>query len=228
MKKKIYAVQSGRKTGIFSEWEKCSEQTNRYPKANFQGFEYLSDLEDEPEDVPGSLRYAITKAEEFLGDLVYLGENANYLEDMSWVEEGFLPFGNEAKAESSEVFFDKNEEDEEDIEDIDEKPDEWLIDNRNTLDASMESWEIAYWKIAEDMKKCVEIISSRGRSDREKKIAASDLKRHLERCLNDMNLRDLTAIYKGKKENNAIGYNPPAVAQFVTRLANRYPKPKVI
>ena len=76
----------------------------------------------------------------------------------------------------------------------------------------------------EDMKKCVLLIKH-GRSITEKRIAASNLKRHLERCLEDMNLSDLTAIYKGLKEDNDIGYNPPAVAQFVTRLANRYPKP---
>lgn len=224
MKKMIYAVKSGRKTGIFHEWQKCREQVNKYPKGEFLGFEYRSDLEDEPEDVPGSLRYAIKEAKEFLGDLAYLGESADCLEDVSWVEDGFLPFGNEPEAERTEVFSEKSEEDEEDIEDLDEEPDEWFIDNRNTLDALAESWEIEYWKIAEDMKKCVELIR-RGRSDTEKKTAASNLKRHLERCLDDRNLSDLTAIYKGLKENNVIGYNPPAVAKFVGRMASRYPKP---
>ena len=136
---------------------------------------------------------------------------------------GFLPFGNEPEAERPEVFSDKSEEDEEDIEDVDEEPDEWLIDNDNTFDA-LESWEIEYWKIAEDMKKCIMLIKN-GRSITEKKIAASNLKRHLERCLEDMNLSDLTAIYKDLREDNAIGYNLSAMSRFVTRLSNRYPKP---
>lgn len=223
MKKKIYAVKSGRKTGIFNEWQKCLEQIHKYPNEKFQGFEYCSELEEEPENVPGSLRYAIKEAKEFLGDLVYLGESADCLKDVSWVEDGFLPFGNEPEAERPEVFSDKSEEDEEDIEDVDEEPDEWLIDNDNTFDA-LESWEIEYWKIAEDMKKCIMRIKY-GRSATEKKIAASNLKRHLERCLDDMNLNDLTAIYKDLREDNAIGYKLSAMSQFVTRLGNRYPKP---
>lgn len=99
------------------------------------------------------------------------------------------------------IFSDKCEEDEKDIEDFDEEPDEWLIDNRNALDEQMKSWEIEYWKIAEDMKKYVELIRY-GRSAAEKKAAASNLKRQLEICLDDMNLMDLTAIYRGLKENN--------------------------
>ncbi len=221
MKKKIYAVKSGRKTGIFKEWQKCLEQTNKYPNVKFQGFEYRSELEGEPENVPGSLRYAIKEAKEFLGDLVYLGESADCLEDVNWAEDGFLPFGNKPEAERPEFFSDESGEDEEDM---DQEPDEWLIDSGNTPDAPAESWETEYWKIAEDMKKCVELIKH-GRSVTEKKIAASNLRRHLERCLDDMNLSDLTAIYKGLREDNVIGYNPPAVARFVTRMANRYPKP---
>ena len=76
-----------------------------------------------------------------------------------------------------------------------------------------------YWKIAEDMKKCVKLIKYGSVTE---KIAASDLKRHLERCLADMELRDLTVIYKGLKKNNAIGYDTAAVTQFVQRMANRY------
>lgn len=224
MKKKIYAVKNGRKTGIFNEWQKCREQIDKYPNEEFLSFEYNSDFEDEPENVHGSLRYTIRKAKKFLGDLVYLGTSADCLEDVSWVEDGFLPFGNKQEGESVKIFSDKSEEAEKNIEDFDEEPEEWLIDNRNTLDEQMKSWEIEYWKIAEDMKKCVELIRN-GCSNTEKKIAASNLKRHLERCLDDMNLIDLTAIYKALKENNAIGYNPFAVNKFVTQMSNRYPKP---
>lgn len=86
---------------------------------------------------------------------------------------------------------------------------------------------VEYWQIAADMKKCVELIR-RGRSDTEKKAAADTLREHLVRCVLDENLSDLTKVYRDKKEKNAIGYNPSAVAQFVGKLANRYPKPKVI
>lgn len=207
MKKMIYAVKSGRKTGIFNGWQKCSEQTDKFPNAEFRRFEYQSELEKEPEDVPGSLRYAVKEAEEYLGELVYLGESADYLEDRSWVEDGFLPFGGEPEAE-----------------DVDEEYDEWLANRKNALETPVESWGIEYWKIALDMKKCVDIIMH-GRFDTERKTAASNLKRHLERCALDVNLSDLTAIYRNLREENAIGYNPKAVARFVTRMANRYPKP---
>ncbi len=212
MKKMIYAVKSGRRTGIFKEWLKCSEQTNKYPNSKFRRFEYRSELEDAVEDVPGSLRYAIKEAEKYLWDLVYLGENADYLEDASWEEEGFLPFGDASETENPELFPDKGEQEEEDVgEDA----------NRKKITRTTE-----YWMIAEDMKKCIHIIRSK-QNDSVRKAAADNLKKHLERCLSDENLSELTTIYKDLKEENVIGYNPPAVADFVTRFANRYPKPKV-
>ena len=222
MKKMIYAVKSGRKTGIFNEWLKCSEQTNKYPNAKFRRFEYRSELEEEAEDVPGSLRYAIKEAEKFLGDLVYLGESADYLEDGSWEKYGFLPFGNESEADNPELFSDMREREEEDIEDLDEEFDKWIAANRGKNAGSTE-----YWAIAEDMKKCVNIIRSK-QNDQARKTAATKLKKHLVKCLSDVNLSELTAIYKNLEEENAIGYNPSAVARFVERMANRYPKPDFI
>lgn len=207
MKKMIYAVKNGRRTGIFNEWLKCSAQTNRYPNSKFRRFEYRSELEDAAEDVSGSLRYAIKEAEEYLRDLVYLGESADYLEDAGWEEDGFLPFGDEP------VFPDKGEREEEDA-------GEDASGEKNTGPTK-------YWAIAEDMKKCVQIIRSK-QNDSVRKAAADNLKKHLERCLSDENLSGLTASYKDLKEENVIGYNPHAVANFVTRFANRYPKPKVI
>lgn len=222
MKKMIYAVKSGRKTGIFNEWLKCSEQTNKYSNSKFCRFEYRSELEEESEDVPGSLRYAIKEAEEYLGDLVYLGESADYLEDVSWEKDGFLPFGDASEAENPELFSDKGEKEEEEIEDVDEEFDKWIDAIRKKDTGPTE-----YWAIAEDMKKCIHTIRSK-QSDSVRKAAATNLKRHLDRCLPDGNLSELTSIYKDLKEENAIGYNPPAVINFVNKLANRYPKPKVI
>lgn len=219
MKKMIYAVKSGKKTGIFNEWLKCSEQTNKYPNSKFRRFEYRSELEEAAEDVPGSLRHAIKEAEEYLRNLVYLGESADYLEDMSWEEDGFLPFGDESEAENTKLFSDKREE----KEDIDEEFDKW-IDAKKEKDTET----IEYWAIAEEMRKYIFTIRDQRQSDSAKRAAAVKLKRQLKKCLLDANLNELTAIYKDKMEENAIGYNPPAVAQFVTRLSNRYPEPEDI
>ena len=189
MKKMIYAVKSGRKTGIFNEWLKCSEQTNKYPNAKFRRFEYRGELEEEPEDVPGSLRHTIKEAEEFLGDLVYLGESADYLEDRSWVEEGYLPFGYKSETDNSELFSHQTEGEEEDI---DEEYGKWIADNRNP------DVPLGYWKTAEEMVECINIIRESNQDDI-KKAAANTLNRHLKRCLLNVNLSKLTAIYKDKK-----------------------------
>ena len=223
MKKMIYAVKSGRKTGIFHEWLKCSEQTNKYPNSKFRRFEYQSELEEEAEDVPGSLRYAIREAEEYLGDLVYLGESADYLEEASWEEDGFLPFGNASEAENPEFFSYKREPEEEDMDDLDEEYGKWLADNRNTRDVPA-----GYWKTAEDMKRWIYIIRDLEQSDNARSRAAAKLKRQLKRCLLDVKLSELTALYKDKEQENVIGYDPHAVADFVNRLSNRYPKPEDI
>ncbi len=220
MKKMIYAVKSGRKTGIFHEWLKCSQQTNKYPNSKFRRFEYQSALEEEGEDVPGSLRYAIKKAEEYLGDLVYLGESADYLEDVSWKEDGFLPFGDASEAENPEFFSGRREPEEEDMDDIEEEYGKWLAGSRNTPDMPL-----GYWKMAEDMKRYVFTIRDMSLDDGARKTAADKLKGLLKKCLSDVNLSELTAIYRDKEEENAIGYHPPAVARFVTVLCRRYPKP---
>lgn len=86
---------------------------------------------------------------------------------------------------------------------------------------------VEYWQIAAEMKKCVELIRY-GRNDNEKKTAADTLRENLVKCVLDDNLADLTKVYRDKKVKNAIGYDPPAVAQFVGKLSNRYPKPKII
>ncbi|MDE6169362.1 MAG: AAA family ATPase, partial [Acetatifactor sp.] len=176
---------------------------------------------NEAEDVPGSLRYAIKEAEEYLGDLVYLGESADYLEDVSWEEDGFLPFGDASEAENPELFSDKREEREEDIEDIEEEFDKWMDANREKSSALTE-----YWAIAEEMKQCVLTIRNKNNSDNARAAAAASLKRHLEKCLSDVNLSSLTAIYKDKKEENVIGYNPEAASAFVRRMVSVYPKPE--
>ncbi len=205
MKKMIYAVKRGRKTGIFNEWLKCSEQTNKYPNSKFRRFEYRSELENEAEDVPGSLRYAIKEAEEYLGDLVYLGESFDYLEDVSWKEDGFLPFGDK---------------EEESIEASDEEYDEWVDDSRNTLDIP-----VGYWQMAENMENYILTIRNPDQSSRAKASAAKTLKRELVSCLSDTNLNGLTIIYRDRKAENILGYDPIAVSTFVAEMLRLYPKP---
>ena len=275
MTKRIFAVKRGRKTGIFNKWVGCRKQIAGYPNPEYLSFKYQSDLEAEPEEVPGSLRHAMKEAEEFLGDLIYLGVSADYLEDPTWKRYGFLPFGEEFSyseqiMENLEDIEEENDEwladnininphdvslgswddninahkmplgswdDSINAHDVplkswdveNEENDEWLADNINPHDVSLKFWDakIQYWKIAAAMKKCVERIRY-GHSDTEKKEAADSLKAYLERCIMDENLKDITKIYRDKKEKNVLGYDPPAVARFVGALANRYPKPKII
>lgn len=221
LKKMIYAVKRGRKTGIFNEWRKCSEQTNKHPNAKFRRFEYRSELEEETEDVPGSLRYAIKEAEEYLGDLVYLGESADYLEDVSWEEGGFLLFGDKSEAENPELFSGQREPEEEDTETDDQAYSKWLTDNSNVLDVPL-----GYWKQAEDMETWINTIKDPEQSDLVRKTAADCLNRQLRRCLLDVNLVRLTALYKDEAEKNAIGYRPSAVSEFARRMKADYPRPE--
>lgn len=105
MKKLIYVVKRGRKTGIYDEWKKCYEQTNGYSRALYRSFPYRTELEEEPEHEEGSLRNAFMHAEAYMSDLdkggfklVYQGIKKDYLEEDSWKEEGFLPFGKDINA----------------------------------------------------------------------------------------------------------------------------------
>lgn len=218
MKKMIYAVKNGRKKGIFNEWLKCFDQTNKYPNSKFRRFEYRSELENEAEDVFGSLRYAIKEAEEYLENLVYLGESADCLEDVSWKEDGFLPFGDEAEADNPEFFSDMREVE---GEDIDEEYGKWLADNRNTLDVPL-----GYWKTAEDMEQ--HILTIRNSKSRDAKVsAAKKISEQLKRCLSDVNLSRLTAVYRDKETDNIFGYDTAAVTDFVSKMLLAYPKPEL-
>ncbi len=100
MKKLIYVVKRGRKTGIYDEWKKCYEQTNGFSRALYRSFSYRSEFEKEDENKEGSLRYAFMLAEKYMGEfciggfkLVYQGRKQDYIEEDSWKKEGFLPFG---------------------------------------------------------------------------------------------------------------------------------------
>ncbi len=102
MKKKIYVVKRGRKTGIFDDWKKCAPQIERFSGALYCGFEYRTEFEKEDENKKGSLRHAFILAEKYMSKfdiggikLVYQGPKKDYPEEDSWKKEGFLPFGEE-------------------------------------------------------------------------------------------------------------------------------------
>ncbi len=102
MKKKIYVVKKGRKTGIFDDWKKCARQVERFSGALYYGFEYNTEFEKEDEKKEGSLRHAFMLADKCMSELriggfrlVYQGRGKDYIEEDSWKKEGFLPFGEE-------------------------------------------------------------------------------------------------------------------------------------
>lgn len=66
MKKKIYAVRKGRKTGIFTEWLEAYVQIRGFSNAEFRGFSYLDTLDEKDENLKGSLAYATAQAEAYL------------------------------------------------------------------------------------------------------------------------------------------------------------------
>ncbi len=102
MKKKIYVVKRGRKTGIFDDWKKCLPQIERFSGALYCGFAYRTEFEKEDENKEGSLQYAFMLADKYMSEpsiggfrLVYQGGEKDYMEKDSWKKEGFLPFGEE-------------------------------------------------------------------------------------------------------------------------------------
>lgn len=66
MKKKIYAVRKGRKTGIFTEWLEAYAQIRGFSGAEFRGFSYSDILDEKDVNLKGSLAYAKAQAEAYL------------------------------------------------------------------------------------------------------------------------------------------------------------------
>ena len=131
MKKKIYVVKRGRKTGIFDEWKKkCEPQIERFPGALFCSFEYRTEFEKEDENKEGSLRHAFMLADKYMGEsciggfkLVYQGRKKDYTEEESWKKEGFLPFGEEIPDDAD------SPQGEEEKDDIDDDSDDYYDDD---------------------------------------------------------------------------------------------------
>lgn len=68
MKKKIYAVRKGRKTGIFTDWLEAYAQIRGFSGAQFRGFDYHDTLDEKDENLKGSLAYATALAKSYLGE----------------------------------------------------------------------------------------------------------------------------------------------------------------
>ena len=68
MKKKIYVVKRGRKTGIFDDWKKCLPQIERFSGALYCGFAYRTEFEKEDENKEGSLQYAFMLADKYMSE----------------------------------------------------------------------------------------------------------------------------------------------------------------
>lgn len=222
MKKSIYAVQVGRMTGIFDTWTKCAEQIKGYRHAVYISFKYWTNLEDEPEDVVGSLRYAIKEAEEYLerGNLVYQGESTDdYLKVMTWREDGFLPFIDESVPENAESVYNQEEEEEEEEEEEDNEYQKFLSER---LEPGVPE---KYWKWAKDMGEFKSIITN-SFDQSEKKLAAKKLGKMLRRCAQDVNLIKLTAVYRDKKAENNLGYDTDAASRFIDMMLTDYPEPE--
>lgn len=66
MKKKIYAVRRGRETGIYREWPETQRQVKGFKGAEYRGFAYMTEREDEDETVELSLACAQAAAREYL------------------------------------------------------------------------------------------------------------------------------------------------------------------
>ena len=76
MKKKIYAVRRGRETGIYREWPETQRQVKGFKGAEYRGFAYMTEREDEDETVELSLACAQAAAREYLRGASVAGEPA--------------------------------------------------------------------------------------------------------------------------------------------------------
>ncbi|MBE5923246.1 MAG: hypothetical protein E7271_02095 [Lachnospiraceae bacterium] len=109
------------------------------------------------------------------------------------------------------------------ISDADESQEKWLVGDIS--DKPQESWGVPLWHIAQLMEETILIIRTKDAEPREKWFAANRLRELLQECSWDLNLSDLTDIYRDKKADNIIGYDTVAISTFVGQLLAEYPKP---
>lgn len=87
---------------------------------------------------------------------------------------------------------------------------------------------INYWKVAEDMRNDILVISNNNVSQADRLSAVGRLRENVARCLLDEKLDDLTAMYADTKPTTKVnvGYDQIQVSRFVTAMRKRYPKPE--
>ena len=82
-----------------------------------------------------------------------------------------------------------------------------------------------YWQIAIDMSDQILTIRDSKQDNKTKMSAVNILREHLVNCILDENLSKLTALYRDKKAENILGYDPMAVSTFVGQMLMEYPEP---
>lgn len=84
---------------------------------------------------------------------------------------------------------------------------------------------VEYWQIATDMSNQILTIRDQQQDNKTKMAAVGILRKHLVNCIRDENLSKLTALYRDKKAENILGYDPMAVSTFVGQMLMEYPEP---
>lgn len=84
---------------------------------------------------------------------------------------------------------------------------------------------VEYWQVAQDMEKWILTIRDEKQDDKTKMSAANNVREALVKCILDENLKKLTAIYRDKKADNILGYDPIAISTFAGQMLIEFPKP---
>lgn len=79
MKKKIYAVRRGKKPGIYEVWAETQQQVMGFSGAQYRGFTYMTEKENEDETVEMSRAYAMKQARNYLEGVLDGSEKAGKL-----------------------------------------------------------------------------------------------------------------------------------------------------
>lgn len=85
---------------------------------------------------------------------------------------------------------------------------------------------VEYWQLAEEMEKGILTIRDHKQDAKTKMSAATSIRENLVKCILDENLNRLTSIYRDKKADNILGYDPIAISTFVGQMLIEYPKPE--
>lgn len=84
---------------------------------------------------------------------------------------------------------------------------------------------VEYWQVAQDMEKWILTIRDEKQDAKTKMSAANNVREALVKCILDENLKKLTAIYRDKKADNILGYDPIAISTFAGQMLIEFPKP---